>query len=561
MLKSILLLLLISTVTFSQDTFTGKHNVTSVENGILKSRTVLVPLPVTDFKKYNEPGSPGIIMGQTDATSVRWNYAEPTAIGDFSLVSGNGKYNVVSWNLNSKRISFYNSSSGNLLWEYATDPLGYLNFISISDTGGVIALGSYHNVYLFNNTGNTPFFNYDLTQLPDTGIATFLDLTNNGQFLVCSVSRNDSSTIYGFNSSSTVPVWKTRLQPTVTTGGGSIQGLKLSGNDSLFIVNTYAEFYVMNTFTGQIIYSGLINPTSPSNGTQAIQGISGDGSVIATINYTGNLRVYQRSGSTYNFLWQNNEPPGTFYNWYTAVDITQDGNYITAGTLNFLSTSSYDGKIKVFKKTGSGVPEWTYTGCGDEVTALSFSQSGNILAASSWGDFNGATEDLYIFKTYRSGTPIYKLPTSGSFFFCNTSRDGRTVVTSGKAVHARQFGNGGLMYNIDVDTNENPVGIISNFTGAVSDYELYQNYPNPFNPVTKINYKLQITNYKSTSLKVFDVLGKEVAVLINEKKSSTGGPGKYEVEFDGSGFPSGVYYYSLIVDRRVVDTKRMILLK
>jgi len=554
MLKSILVFLLITASSFSQDLYTGKHLITNIENGVPKTKTVLVPLPNDDFKTFYDYGNQSFLNENNASTNVRWNYTEPAAIGDFSLVSGNGKYNVVSWNLNNKRISFYNSITGDLLWDYYTDPAGYLNFISISDTGGVIALGSHHNVYLFNNTGSTPFFSFDLTQLPDTGIATFLDLTNSGQFLVCSVSRNDSSTIYGFNSSSTTPLWKTRLQPTVATGGGAIQGLILSGNDSLVMVNTYAEFYVMNTYTGQIIYSGLINPTSPSSGTQAIQGISGDGSIIATINYTGNLRVYQRSGSTYNFLWQNTEPPGTFYNWYTAVDITYDGNYITAGTLNFITSSSYDGKIKVFKRTGGGVPEWTYSGCGDEVTALSFSQSGNILAASSWGDFNGATEDLYIFKTYRGGTPIYKLATSGSFFFCNTSNDGRTVVTSGKAVHARQFGNGGLMYNIDVDTSENPTGIIASYSGVVKEYELFQNYPNPFNPTTTI--KFVIVKTENVTLKVYDMLGKEVSVLVNQNLS----PGSYSVDFIASGVSSGMYFYRIETEG-FSDSKRMILIK
>jgi len=59
------------------------------------------------------------------------------------------------------------------------------------------------------------------------------------------------------------------------------------------------------------------------------------------------------------------------------------------------------------------------------------------------------------------------------------------------------------------------------------------------------------------SLKVFDVLGKEVAVLVNEQLS----PGIYVKEFDGSNYPSGVYFYSLLIDGNVKDTKRMVLLK
>jgi len=84
---------------------------------------------------------------------------------------------------------------------------------------------------------------------------------------------------------------------------------------------------------------------------------------------------------------------------------------------------------------------------------------------------------------------------------------------------------------------------------------LYGNYPNPFNPVTKINYDLRITNY--VSLKVYDILGKEIWTLVNEKQNA----GIYEVDFDGSNFPSGVYFYKLTVDGNIIDTKRMMLLK
>jgi hypothetical protein len=88
-----------------------------------------------------------------------------------------------------------------------------------------------------------------------------------------------------------------------------------------------------------------------------------------------------------------------------------------------------------------------------------------------------------------------------------------------------------------------------------NEYSLSQNYPNPFNPAAKINYKLPITNY--VSLKVYDVLGNEVFVLVNEKQNA----GSYEVDFDGSNFSSGIYFYKLAVDGNNIDTKRMILLK
>ncbi len=97
---------------------------------------------------------------------------------------------------------------------------------------------------------------------------------------------------------------------------------------------------------------------------------------------------------------------------------------------------------------------------------------------------------------------------------------------------------------------------INQISELVSDvYFLSQNYPNPFNPVTVIRYSLLVN--RLVTLKVFDVLGNEVATLVNEKQNA----GSYEVDFDGSNFSSGVYFYELAVDGNIIDTKRMVLLK
>ncbi len=90
-------------------------------------------------------------------------------------------------------------------------------------------------------------------------------------------------------------------------------------------------------------------------------------------------------------------------------------------------------------------------------------------------------------------------------------------------------------------------------------FSLSQNYPNPFNPNSKIEF--QILKLSDTKLVVFDVLGKEIATLVNEQLK----PGTYEVDFDGTNFPSGVYFYSIqiITDDLVQknQTKKMVLIK
>ncbi|MBN1632586.1 MAG: T9SS type A sorting domain-containing protein [Ignavibacteria bacterium] len=85
-------------------------------------------------------------------------------------------------------------------------------------------------------------------------------------------------------------------------------------------------------------------------------------------------------------------------------------------------------------------------------------------------------------------------------------------------------------------------------------YVLEQNYPNPFNPLTTIRFKNP--KYSNIKLTVFDILGKEVSVLVNENLS----PGSYEVEFNGEYYSSGVYFYRLQADN-YIETKKMILMK
>lgn len=87
-----------------------------------------------------------------------------------------------------------------------------------------------------------------------------------------------------------------------------------------------------------------------------------------------------------------------------------------------------------------------------------------------------------------------------------------------------------------------------------SGYILEQNYPNPFNPTTTLSFVIGQSSF--VSLKVFDVLGNEVVILVDEYKYV----GEYEVEFDATGLPSGIYFYQLKADS-YIQTKKMIYLK
>jgi hypothetical protein len=90
--------------------------------------------------------------------------------------------------------------------------------------------------------------------------------------------------------------------------------------------------------------------------------------------------------------------------------------------------------------------------------------------------------------------------------------------------------------------------------GTIKTYALEQNYPNPFNPATIINYQIPVEG--QVSLKVYDMLGNEVATLVNEMKTA----GEHQVEFNAGAIASGIYFYRLQAGS-FVETKRMMLMK
>jgi TQXA domain-containing protein len=121
---------------------------------------------------------------------------------------------------------------------------------------------------------------------------------------------------------------------------------------------------------------------------------------------------------------------------------------------------------------------------------------------------------------------------------------------------SKQYNSGMNNYDFSIKNTgiiANSVGVSSNGT-VVTDYALAQNYPNPFNPVTTISFSIPKQDF--VSLKVYNVLGKEVANLVNEVKST----GVYDVTFDASSLSSGVYFYKLETST-FSDVKRMIVTK
>jgi hypothetical protein len=115
--------------------------------------------------------------------------------------------------------------------------------------------------------------------------------------------------------------------------------------------------------------------------------------------------------------------------------------------------------------------------------------------------------------------------------------------------------NSGIIQSLDgVTWSSTGITAVENENQIPTEFSLSQNYPNPFNPSTSIKY--QVSKSSQVLLKVYDLLGREVAELVNEEKPV----GTYEVTFDASELSSGVYYYQIKAEN-YLETKKMVLLR
>ena len=188
-------------------------------------------------------------------------------------------------------------------------------------------------------------------------------------------------------------------------------------------------------------------------------------------------------------------------------------NYVTNLGIN----SSYNSKAVFFINSNTG---WIGTDRDNEYPKVLYTNNGG----NSWIIQN---------------TPIPGIPGDDIFsIFFYDANNGWLTADYGRICHTT---NGGVwVKNIS--------------TEVPSSFSLKQNYPNPFNPTTNIRFDLPKSG--NVKLVVFDALGREVVTLVNEQLK----PGTYEVDWNGSGYPSGVYFYQLTTGE-FSDTKKMLMIK
>jgi photosystem II stability/assembly factor-like uncharacterized protein len=332
------------------------------------------------------------------------------------------------------------------------------------------------------------------------------------------IQMADYNTGYIAGSTGSGKVWK-------TTNGGLNWSVF-----SNFCANPIRDINFVNQNTGWIcsddgICGGIFKTTNGGLNWQNQLGASFLLKKIFMLNndtgwvISGDNKIYRTTNTGFNWLLQYN------FNSEDLVDVffpNKDTGWIHGGSTG------------LFKTTNSGITwDTVSTPLGYGAGKIHFTDSRHGWIGRSFGR---------ILVTTNGSTWGYQNTPSGNHYAVYFIDSVKGWAGGDNLLHTTD--GGGPMVSIQQVSTEIP-----------TDYQLYQNYPNPFNPVTNIKYDLK--SQGNIKLTVYDITGKEVSVLVNEAQSA----GTYEADWNASEYSSGIYFYSLIIEGRVADTKKLALLK
>jgi photosystem II stability/assembly factor-like uncharacterized protein len=410
-------------------------------------------------------------------------------------------------------------------------------------------------VYKTTNGGN----NWSMTNLPDTSIyraVKFIDI--NTGYIAGAYGRLRKTTNGGLNwillQSNTGSHLRSIFFTDVQTGyicGSSGTILKTSNSGANWTPQTtnvtegFYSIYFVNSMTGFAV--GDENQISITVKT------TNGGNIWVPLNIGMNFRYLQSvyfmdantgyiGGSWGSLLSGSLKTTNGGLNWF-GQDIP--GGSITKNIYFFNNLNGIASEFHyVIKTTNSG------TGVPNSPT-LQGSNIGSYKYRLSWNDNTLAEDGFRIeMKTNIDTNWVIRHVTQANVFSVTDSGFAIGPIYYFRNYAFNNYGNSN--YSNVVSFSLVPISPI--FSELPQSFELLQNYPNPFNPNSK--FKFQMPKSEFVKLKVYDALGKEIQTLVNEQLS----PGTYEVDFDGSNLPSGVYYYKLEAGS-FTKTRKMVLIK
>jgi len=391
--------------------------------------------------------------------SVIWSAQDATAIANIVAITADGNLTPTGWGLNNMRASLYSDANNIPLWDFYTGT--YDPYVDISGDGSKIAVTAGTEFYLLNPANGNIDFQFTM---PDSLYASRVTLSRDGSMAVVLASALGSSTTYrayAFNLDPTPSVrWSFDVDASEITNWA---GVNFSADGSTVAIAGRYHLYIYKSIDGLLIWDHFLD------NTESAPAISGNGHVVATADNSGFVQTWQFNSvsNEYYLLWQYRVPIVVSSSWASSVGISADGNTILAGSLIFLS-AGYDGSVMCFDTYGDGTPKWVYSGAGDLVDDIKVSDDGKVAAAVTWGDLTHTGPDLMVFDT-QTGDLTFNVVTPGSFFTCDITPDGQRVIAGGKAVHAREFGNGGRIYLCQIDLGGGSISGNVNLTNTGDD--------------------------------------------------------------------------------------------
>lgn len=357
----------------------------------------------------------------------------------------------------------------------------------------------------------------------------------------------------------------------------------VSGTSCIVVWNDMNMTYPINTTiaaqkldlsgTRQWALDSVVVCNSPNGKIRPqIVGDDAGGGIIAWEDY--------RNGSYYRAFSQKLSPTGA-RQWIAAND--------SNGVLLSNRTTGVNKISMVYESGGGAIVTWSESSTkqpyvqkvsstgtlpwgtnGVALSTTSATNGDNVLVSDGvdgaivvWTDYRNTGINTDIYSQRISSVGAVQWPTTGAAVSSALKNQVEPFVVSnnGGAIvgffDMRDANNNAGLRGISlqrVNGNGTLTGIRNEFSQLPVGFSLSQNYPNPFNPTTVIRYQMSANSF--VSLRIFDVLGREVATLVDGEMAA----GTYRVSFDASGLSSGVYYHTLKVGSSV-ETRKMILAK
>ncbi len=402
-------------------TVTGADGVQQTSYRINTGHGYLSPEPVPSANPPSFPADTGVLWVDRNH---RYGIVQATE------VSGDGMHVLANWYLNAQRADYYRTMASEIpLWESPGDFSWSNNGRQIGSSvdGQVLTLSSQNAAVKWSRNSGFPDWQY---AYPGTSNG-FSKASRDGSKVIAV----QGGTLYGLDAAT-----GDTLYTAPVSEPSRLQGIDISDDGSIVAVTVYDSCLVYEDGA----YRDGIPIGTTNSGTQFAAAISGDGSMVATGDYYGKLKLFTWDGSNYVMKWQ----ASVGNPWVAGVGISADGSTIACGT-------AYDnGKLCVFDSSSS-TPLWVYQGygtTGSYVPSVALSRDGSRIAAASWGEYStSGTYKVFTVQNRDSAGPIFSIMRDqepGSLFSCDISDDGQFAVCGGKAVHAYTMGNGGEVYAV-----------------------------------------------------------------------------------------------------------------